>query len=89
MHEITRNMIPVRSGVHGGDWIACDVVSPGMGGRCIFSIPKPCKSNKQTKTVPLPQFIMKEIRVSSFAYIYKPLGHLRSWILNVLEDSRS
>ena len=31
-------MIPVRSGVHGGDWIACDVVSPGMGGRCIFSI---------------------------------------------------
>ena len=38
MHDITRNMIPVRSGVHGGDWIACDVVSPGMGGRCIFSI---------------------------------------------------
>ena len=38
MHEITRDMIPVRSGVHGGDWIACDVVSPGMGSRCIFSI---------------------------------------------------
>ena len=32
---ITRDMIPVFSGVHGGDLIACDVVSPGMGGRCV------------------------------------------------------
>ena len=31
-------MLPVSSGVHGGDWIACDMVSPGMGGRCTVSI---------------------------------------------------
>ena len=31
-------MIPVSSGVNGGDWIACDTVGPGMGGRCIVSI---------------------------------------------------
>ena len=30
--------MPVLSGVHGGDWIACDMVSPGMSGRCIVSI---------------------------------------------------
>ena len=42
VHEKTRDMIPfpsavyggVHDAVHGGDWIACDVVSPGMGGRC-------------------------------------------------------
>ena len=39
------DMLPVLSGVNGGDWIACDMVSPGtgsrypgMGGRCIASI---------------------------------------------------
>ena len=27
--------------MHGGDWIACDVVSPGMGFRCLVSIASP------------------------------------------------
>ena len=38
-------MLPVLNGVHGGDWIACEMVSPGtgsrypgMGGSCIASI---------------------------------------------------
>ena len=40
-----KDMLPVLNGVHGGDWIACEMVSlgtgsryPGMGGSCIASI---------------------------------------------------
>ena len=37
-------------------------------------MPKSNKSNKQTKTVSLPQFIIKEMRFSSSADISKPPG---------------
>ena len=45
VHERMKVMLPVLNGVHGGDWIACEMVSPGtgsrypgMGGSCIASI---------------------------------------------------
>ena len=45
VHERMRDMLPVLNGVHGGDWIACEIVSPGypgMGGSCIASIAVLC-----------------------------------------------
>ena len=75
-----RDMLPVLNGVHGGDWIACEIVSPGypgMGGSCIASI----VSSAQLNRVGVPLVSPEALRTGFLLYLvnyytYTNLGYV-------------